>query len=151
MSKKILGVILALVIVLVLTIGVACSLIPKQTNQAVSKVSQSQTTPYTVEIFYLTHAPAVAIVKKVEPIIAEFPKFQVKEYSFDDPAAKDLINKYNLTEHMPIAIFIGGKDTFEIGGKKIELKNFPKGDAFVPDFEGNWSYEDLRSVLKSIS
>jgi hypothetical protein len=147
MSKRILSVVLALVLI----IGVVSYFVFKPMNQSVKSVASYQMTPYTVEIFYLPHPPAVAIVKKVEPIIAEFPKFTVKEFSFDDQQAKSLIDKYNLTEHMPIIIFIGGKDTFAVGDKKIELKNFPKGDAFAPSYEGGWSYEDLRGVLKSLN
>lgn len=147
MNKKVLGIISVLVIV----IGIVTFFIFKQTRQSPVNVSQGEVTINTVEIFYLPHPPAEAIVKKVEPIIAEFPKFEVREYSFDDPNAKGVIDKYHLTEHMPIVIFIGGKDTFEVGGKKIELKNFPKGDAFAPSFEGGWSYEDLKTVLKTIN
>ncbi len=147
MNNKFLGVIL----VFILIIGVASYFVFKPKNQSVGIATSYQVTPQTVEIFYLSHPPAVAIVKKVEPIIAEFPKFQVKEFSFDDPGAKPLIEKYNLIEHMPIVIFIGGKDTFKVGDKSIELKNFPKGDAFAPSFEGGWSYEDLRAILKTLN
>ncbi|MCL4338645.1 hypothetical protein M1271_03080 [Patescibacteria group bacterium] len=148
MSKRILGIVL----VLILIIGAASYLfVFKQKNQSVSSNTSYQMTPQTIEIFYLPHPPAVAIVRKVEPIITEFPKFTVKEFSFDDPQAKSVIDKYNLTEHMPIVIFIGGKDTFTVDGKSVELKNFPEGDAFAPSFEGGWSYEDLREILKSLN
>ena len=147
MNKKILGAVLLLILI----IGIASYFVFKPKSQPSGIATSYQVTPQTVEIFYLPHPPAVAIVKKVEPIIAEFPKFQVKEFSFDDPGAKSVIEKYNLTEHMPIVIFIGGKDTFTVGDKSIELKNFPKGDAFAPSFEGGWSYEDLRAVLKTLN
>ncbi len=143
---------MAIILVLFCVIGIiAYFLVFKQKHRLVSNVASYRANPQTVEIFYLPHPPAEAIVRKVEPIIAEFPKFTVKEFSFDDPQAKSLIDKYNLTEHMPIAIFIDGKDVFTLGDKSIELKNFPKDDAFAPSYEGGWSYENLRAILKTLN
>jgi hypothetical protein len=103
-----------------------------------------------IEIFYLPHAPAEAAVKKVEDVAAEFPKFKVMKYNFDDPHSDAKINEYGLKEHMPVAIFIGGKNDFEINGKKVILSNFPHGDSFIPGFEGNWTYDDLRHILQTL-
>lgn len=102
-----------------------------------------------VEIFYLPHAPAEAIVQKVEPIIAKFSNYMVKKYDFEDPANKQKIEEYNLVNHTPIAIFIGGKNSFTVDGKTVALINFPKGDAFIPSFEGEWDFEDLEKILAS--
>lgn len=104
-----------------------------------------------VEIFYLPHAPAQAIVDKIDQIIAKYPNYTVKKYDFDDPANKQKIKDYNLVNHTPIAIFIGGKNSFTVNGKTISLSNFPKGDAFIPSFEGDWSYDDLSGILASQS
>jgi len=103
-----------------------------------------------IEIFYLPHPPALAIVEKVEPIIAEFPDFKVIKYNFDDPASKDKVAEYNLVNHYPVAIFIGGKNSFTVDGKTVSLLNFPQGDAFIPSYEGGWTYEDLRKILNSL-
>jgi hypothetical protein len=146
MNKKIIGIASTAMLII---IGVASYVMFKPHSPPAGSPTSYQVTPYTVEILYLPHPPAEAIVKKVEPIIAQFQKYTVKEFSFDDPSAKSITDKYKLTEHMPIVIFIGGKDTFDVGGKKIELKNFPKGDAFVPAFEGGWSYDDLKTILQT--
>jgi len=103
-----------------------------------------------IEIFYLPHPPALAVVNKVEPIIAEFPGFEVIKYNFDDPTSKDKVAKYNLVNHYPVAIFIGGENSFTIDGKTVSLLNFPQGDAFVPSYEGGWTYEDLKRILNSL-
>jgi len=103
-----------------------------------------------IEIFYLPHPPALAIVDKVEPIIAEFPNFKVIKYNFDDPASKDKVAEYNLVNHTPVAIFIGGKNSFTIDGKTVSLLNFPQGDSFIPSFEGGWTYKDLKNILNSL-
>jgi|GEM_PF-2075092 len=103
-----------------------------------------------IEIFYLPHPPALAIVEKIEPIIAEFPNFKVIKYNFDDPASKKKVAEYNLVNHYPVAIFIGGKNSFMVDGNAVSLLNFPQGDAFIPSYEGVWTYEDLRKILTSL-
>jgi len=104
-----------------------------------------------IEIFYLPHRPALAVVSEVEKVIAEFSDMTVKKYSFDDPDSKELVQQYNLSGHMPVAIFINGKNTFTVNGKQMNLRNFPKGNTFVPMFAGEWDYDNLRSILSEIS
>ena len=103
-----------------------------------------------VEIFYLPHPPAEAVVKDVEAVLKKHDQFKVAKYSFDDPESKKILAKYNLREHMPVVIFINGQNEFTLGKRKVTFKNFPKGNAFVPMFEGNWSYRDLDGVLSAV-
>jgi hypothetical protein len=103
-----------------------------------------------VEIFYLPHPPAEAVVKDVEAVLKKHDQFKVAKHSFDDPESKRILAKYDLREHMPVVIFINGKNEFTLGKRKVVFKNFPKGNAFVPLFEGNWSYRDLDGVLSAV-
>jgi len=102
-----------------------------------------------IEIFYLPHPPAEAVVRDVDAVIKGFKGVEVKKYSFEDPGSRKPIAKYNIKEHSPVMIFVNGKNQFSLGKRQVALKNFPKGNAFVPMFEGNWSYEDLKQILKS--
>jgi len=150
MNKKIL---LAIIIFVLLVAGFFYW--QANNSQSTNENTAIQTNDQTVEenlieIFYLPHPPALAIVKKVEPIIAEFPNFKVIKYNFDDPASKDKIAEYNLVNHYPIAIFIGGKNSFTVDGTTVSLLNFPRGDAFIPSYKGGWTYEDLRKILNNL-
>ena len=102
-----------------------------------------------VDIFYLPHPPAEAIVREVEALLKEYPSITINEYDFLDPENKQKIEDRGLTEHMPVAIFIDNDNTFVIEGKTIIFSNFPIGDAFVPTQEGSWSYDDLEKVIES--
>ncbi len=104
-----------------------------------------------IEIFFLPHRPALEVVSEVEKVAAEFENMVIKKYNFNDPAAKTLLKKYYLTGHIPVAIFINGQNTFTVKGKKISLRNFTRGNAFVPTFAGEWDYDDLRVILQKIS
>jgi len=100
-----------------------------------------------VEIFYLPHRPAEAVVRDVEQVVSKFPGVAIKTFSFEDPANRNILKKYGLTAHMPVAIFIDGKNEFTIAGRSFQLINFPKGNAFVPMFEGSWTYQDIETIL----
>jgi hypothetical protein len=104
-----------------------------------------------VEVFYLPHRPAEAVVQKIDQTLAGIDGLLMKKYSFEDPSAGKLIKKYKLFNHMPVAVFINGKDTHTVDGIEVVFRNFPKGDAFVPTFEGGWSYGDLRKTAEKIS
>ena len=104
-----------------------------------------------MEIFYLPHRPALNVVDKVEKLVADFANVIIRKYNFDDPDSEKLVEKYRLTEHMPVAIFINGKDRFTVNGHDLRLRNFPKGDSFVPTFSGEWDYPDLRAILTNLS
>ena len=121
-------------------------LVPKQ--PIVLDVQNAQNIDkHLVEIFHLPHVPAVAVVKKVEEILKKYPEYTVTKYSFDDEQNNTKIIKYGLDEHMPVSIFIGGTNTFTIEGAQVSFQNFPKGDSFIPGFEGVWNYNDLEKVL----
>lgn len=100
-----------------------------------------------VEIFYLPHPPAEAIVNKVEAVLVQYPEFKVIKYDFTDKVSEQKMQAYGVTDHTPIAIFINGTNTFNIEDRIISLVNFPRGDAFVPTLEGAWNYEDLTKIL----
>jgi hypothetical protein len=146
MNKKILVI---TVIVIALAAGLVWQLYGHMTNNSGNPISGQKADRNLIEIFYLPHAPAEAIVNQVEPIIAKFPNYMVKKYNFEDPANKQKIAQYNLASHMPVAIFIGGQNSFTVNGKAVSLVNFPQGDAFLPFFEGGWSYDDLDKILSN--
>jgi ABC-type glycerol-3-phosphate transport system substrate-binding protein len=102
-----------------------------------------------VEIFYLPHPPAQAVVKEIDKVLAGQKNITVKKISFLDENSADLVKKYNLQDHMPVAIIIKGKNTFTINAKQVTFRNFPKSNSFIPSgLGGNWDYSDLRKVLK---
>jgi hypothetical protein len=126
---------------IIVVVFIVYAVIGPTTAMAASKI---------VEIFYLPHPPAEAVVKDVESVLKKHDQFKVAKYSFDDPESKKILAKYNLREHMPVIIFIDGQNEFTLGKRKVTFKNFPKGNAFVPMFEGNWSYRDLDGVLSAV-
>ncbi len=104
----------------------------------------------TLEIFYLPHRPAIAVVDEIEKTLSGMKNIVIRKYAFGDTSADKLAQKYRLFDHLPVAVFINGTDQYEINGSIIVFRNFPKGNAFVPAFEGEWSYEDLKQVTVTL-
>jgi hypothetical protein len=104
-----------------------------------------------IEIFYLPHRPAMNVVQKVEKVASEFNNITIRKYDFEDPKNKRPVEKYHLVDHMPIAVFINGKNRFTVNGHDLRLRNFPKGDSFIPLFSGEWDYADLRTILTELA
>lgn len=100
-----------------------------------------------LEIFFLPHAPAVKVVKKVEEQLKSYANIRLKKYPFGDHATKKKTEQYHLKGHFPVVIFINGKDQYTVDGNLVTFRNFPKGDAFVPMFEGKWTYKNLETVI----
>lgn len=115
------------------------------------QTSPAQAAAIEIDIFYLPHPPAMTVVGKVEQMAGEFANVTVRKYSFDDPKSRKMVEKYHLTDHMPVAVFINGKDSFTVDGRSVRLRNFPKGDSFVPMFAGEWDYADLRAILAGLA
>ncbi len=101
-----------------------------------------------LEVFYLPHAPAIRIVEKVEEQVKAYPHIQLKKYQFGDHTISKKVKQYRINGHIPVAIFINGKDQFTVNNRRVVFRNFPQGDSFVPMFEGKWTYQDLDTVLK---
>ena len=115
------------------------------------RTTPAQAAAIEMEIFYLPHRPAMNVVDKVEKVAGEFSNVTIRKYDFEDPDSRRLVEKYQLTGHMPVAVFINGKNRFTVKGHEMTLQNFPKGDSFVPMFSGEWDYSDLKAILTNLS
>jgi len=104
-----------------------------------------------VEIFFLPHRPAVKVADEAEKIAQQFDNVSISRYSFDDAASRPLVEKYGLTEHLPVAIIINGQKQFSVNGKTMSFLNFPKSDTFIPSFAGEWDYADLQALLSDLA
>ncbi len=104
-----------------------------------------------MELFFLPHRPAVKVADEVEKIASGFKEVDVTRYSFDDEASHELVQKYAITGHLPVAIFIDGKNQFMVNGAPMNFQNFPKSEPFIPTFGGEWDYADLKAILSELT
>ena len=100
-----------------------------------------------VEILYLNHGPLQSTLREIDDICAQYKdKIIVSRYDFDSPEGEKFKNKKGIKQHVPLIIWIDGKDTVTINGKEIKFAGFPSGSgpAF---FQGKWTMKDFRQAL----
>lgn len=115
-----------------------------------STQSGGSTNGVKVEVVYLNHPPVRPIIDEINKVLASYgDKVNVSRYDFDTPEGEAFAKKMGITGHTPLAIFIEGSETFDLGGRKVKFESFPQGGGtgMVPD--GAWSMTDLDSVLKA--
>jgi len=102
----------------------------------------------TVEIFYLPHPPALKVVDRVETLLRNHAISNIIKYNLDDKKNETEIKNHDMKGHTPVTIFINGKNQFQLDSQTVILTNFPKSDAFVPMFKGDWDYPQLDEILR---
>jgi hypothetical protein len=100
-----------------------------------------------VEILYLNHGPLRSTLQEINDICSHYKdKIIVSRYDFDSPAGERFKNKKGINQHVPLMIWIDGKNAVTINGKEIKFSGFPTGSgpAF---FQGKWTMKDFRQAL----
>jgi hypothetical protein len=100
-----------------------------------------------VEILYMNHGPLLSTLKEIDNICAQYKdKITVTRYDFDSPEGEQFMAKKGIHQHIPLMIWIAGKNTVSIKGKEILFSGFPTGSG--PEyFQGKWTMDNLRAAL----
>ena len=81
-----------------------------------------------VEILYMNHGPLLSTLQDIDNACAQYKdKITVSRYDFDSPEGEKFKNKKGITQHVPLIIWIAGKNSVSIKGKEISLT------VFMPD------------------
>lgn len=104
--------------------------------------------PVLVEIISLDHAPIRPAVEEASGLAAEYGKdVTLSTYHFDTEEGDSFADDNGITDHTPIAIFINGESEFEIDGRSVRFLSFPVGGGTGLVDDGDWTIDDLRTVL----
>jgi hypothetical protein len=103
-----------------------------------------------VEVVYLNHPPVRPIVQQIDQVLAGYgDKVFVTKYDFDTPEGAAFAKKKGLSGHIPLAIFIDGSETFDLGGRNVKFESFPQGEGTGMVADGAWTMTDFQSALDS--
>jgi hypothetical protein len=103
--------------------------------------------PVSVEILYMNHGPLLSTLKGIRELCNGYGKaVAVSWYDFESPEGEKFMAKKGVHQHVPLVIWIDGKETVEVKGKEIQFVGFPTGSG-PPSFQGKWTLEDLRGAL----
>jgi hypothetical protein len=105
----------------------------------------------TIDVFYKNQPPSLKTLEKVLPVLNEFSsKYSVNLHCITDTLSTDLIQEYQLpATHFPFAVVINGMFSAEFENKKIDFIHFPEFMHGIGRHEGNWSLEQLKTVLNT--
>ncbi len=107
--------------------------------------------PVLVEIISLDHAPIRPTTEEASALAQEFGQdVTLVTYQFGTPEGDTFAEENGLDEHTPIAIFINGEPEFEIDGRAVQFQSFPQGGGTGIVAEGEWTFDDLRTVLTDV-
>lgn len=94
-----------------------------------------------VEVGYLPHPPAMAVVEELDRVFARFSsRIEVRRYDLTTPDGERFAQAHRLTGHTPVAVYIDGHLEFDVGGRKLRFTGFPQAEG--------WSAADVESVLR---
>ena len=100
-----------------------------------------------VEVLYMNHGPLQSTLKEIDNIFVQYKdKITVSRYDFESPAGEKFMAQKGIHQHIPLMIWIAGKNTVSIKGKEILFSGFPTGSG-PESFQGKWTTEDLRAAL----
>ena len=103
--------------------------------------------PVSVEILYMNHGPLLSTLKGIRELCNGYGKaVTVSWYDFESPEGEKFMAKKGVHQHVPLVIWIDGKETIKVNGKEIQFVGFPTGSG-PPSFQGKWTPDDLRGAL----
>ncbi len=103
----------------------------------------------TVEVFYKNKELSLQALEKVNIVLDKYKDtYKISYYVITDSTNMSIIKKYNLSEtHFPFAIVINGRFLAKINNNKIYFVHFPLFMHGIGRHEGNWSIDNLETVL----
>ena len=103
--------------------------------------------PVSVEILFMNHGPLQATLKEIKTLCGGYGKsLAIAWYDSESPEGEKFMAKKGIHQHVPLVIWIEGKETVKVKGKEIQFVGFPTGSgpAF---FQGKWTKDDLRAAF----
>ena len=103
--------------------------------------------PVSVEILFMNHGPLQLTLKGVRELCNGYGKaLTVSWHDFESPEGEKFMARKGVHQHVPLVIWIDGKETVKVNGKEIQFTGFPTGSG-PPSFQGKWNLDDLHGAL----
>jgi len=107
--------------------------------------------PVHIDVLYLNHGPLQPTLEQMRACFSSFgDKIQVNWHDFESEAGAAFKAQKGIKAHVPLQIWLNGKDTLAVGGRKVRFFGFPTG-AGPGFFQGQWSIDDLSRAIKALT
>jgi hypothetical protein len=103
--------------------------------------------PTRVEVLYMNHGPLQDTLGRMKSIFSSYgDRINVSWYDFESKAGEDFKAEKGINQHVPLVIWIDGKEVVKLGQKQVKFIGFPTG-AGPSFFQGKWTMDDLKTAL----
>jgi hypothetical protein len=103
--------------------------------------------PVRVEVLYMNHGPLKPTLQKMADTFARFKgSVEVSWHDFESADGEKFMAAKGIKNHVPLMIWIGGKETLPVDGTPVTFTGFPSGSGPAM-FQGKWSIDLLAKAL----
>ncbi|WP_029460632.1 hypothetical protein [Solidesulfovibrio alcoholivorans] len=107
--------------------------------------------PVTVDVLFMDHGPLRPTLNKLKEVFEGYgTRLTVRWHDFESPEGEEFMAKMGITNHVPLVIWMNGKDSIAIDGTMCTFSGFPSGSGPAM-FQGKWTIEQLSKALEMIT
>jgi hypothetical protein len=107
--------------------------------------------PVVIDVLFMDHGPLRPTLNTIKDLFANYgDKISVRWHDFESREGEDFMAKMGVTRHVPLVIWINGKETMDIDGASCTFSGFPSG-AGPAMFQGKWTLELLTKALDVVT
>jgi hypothetical protein len=104
-----------------------------------------------IEVLYMNHGPLLPSIGQIKKVFAQYgSKISVSWYDFETKEGEQFMAQKGINQHVPLVIWMGGKNSIPVNGKVIKFVGFPTG-AGPAFFQGKWTMDDLRVAIEEMT
>ena len=114
-------------------------------------VSSRAADPLHIDVLYMNHGPLQPTLEQMRATFSRFGgKIQVGWHDFESREGAAFRTEKGIDNHVPLQIWLDGKDTLTVGGRAVRFLGFPSG-AGPAFFQGQWRLEDLEKAIQALT
>jgi hypothetical protein len=107
--------------------------------------------PLRIDVLYMNHGPLQPTLEQMRATFGAYgDKIQVAWHDFESKEGAAFMARKGITTHVPLEIWLDGKDTLMVGGQKVRFLGFPTG-AGPGFFQGQWRLKDLDQAIGDLT
>lgn len=107
--------------------------------------------PVTIDVLFMDHGPLRPTLYKLKEIFEGYgAKLTVRWHDFESREGEEFMARMGITNHVPLVIWLNGKDTIDIEGTACTFSGFPSGSGPAM-FQGKWTMDQLSKALDLVT
>lgn len=103
--------------------------------------------PTRVDVLYMNHGPLMDTLDRMKNVFSGYgDRISVSWHEFFSKEGENFKAKMGINRHVPLVIWINGKEAVSLGREEVRFVGFPTG-AGPEFFQGKWTIDDLKTAL----